>query len=290
MRVLACLVVLSLLLATGACRRGEVREDGDPPVATRAPPETALQPFLAGAWRSEANRARDAWRHPAQTLAFFGVEPTHRVVEITPGAGWYSEILAPYLRERGHYTAAVLDPARLVNEGSRPFYQRLNEGLAARFAADPERYDRAEVLAFDPAAPFLGPPVSADRVLTFRNVHNWVSGGYQAQMFEAFFEVLRPGGVLGVVEHRALPGSELAAVQASGYIPEEAVIAMALRAGFVLEARSEINANPADDRQHPNGVWTLPPTLRVPEGEDPAGYRAIGESDRMTLRFVKPGT
>lgn len=231
-----------------------------------------LAAAIAGPWRGDANRARDLHRHPYQTLQFFGVGSRARVIEISPGAGWYSEILAPYLRLSGTYIAA--------NAGSA-------SALRARFAADPARYDRAQLIEYDGKAPMLGAPGSADMVLTFRNVHNWVAGDNADAYFKAFHDVLKPGGVLGVVDHRARPGTPLETMKKSGYLTEDLVIALATRAGFRLDARSEINANPKDDADHPNGVWTLPPTNRHDKADD-AKYRAIGESDRMTLRFVKP--
>src|SRR5690606_17337310 len=161
-----------------------------------------------------------------------------------------------------------------------------NQKLRDKLAAAPELYGNATLVEVDPAAPRIGEPGSADLVLTFRNVHNWLGGGQAEGMFQAFHDVLKPGGVLGVVEHRAAAGSE--ASPDSGYVSEQAVIDLATAAGFELAEKSEINANPADTADHPNGVWTLPPSSRVPEGEDPAKYSAIGESDRMTLKFVKP--
>ena len=148
-------------------------------------------------------------------------------------------------------------------------------------------YDRVELKPIHPLAPELGEPNSADAVLTFRNVHNWVAAGTAQAYFDAFFAALKPGGTLGVVDHRAKPGTDLETMKSSGYLTEQLVIDYATKAGFVLDARSEVNANPKDDTRHPNGVWTLPPTNRH-DAEDDAMYRAIGESDRMTLRFVKP--
>lgn len=259
----------------------------DAPATTAAEPapDAALQAAIAGPWRDPANVARDRYRHPGQTLAFFGIRPDMTVVEITPGGGWYSEILAPYLREQGRYVAAVVDPQAVAEGPGRDYQQRARDGLEKKFAAAPEQYDRASFVAFDPKAPVFGPPGSADLVLTFRNVHNWRMGGQAEGMFKGFFEVLRPGGVLGVVEHRA--AADVPADDRSGYVGQAQVIALAEAAGFVFDGSSEVNANPADTRDHPNGVWTLPPTNR----HDPADrekYQAIGESDRMTLRFVKP--
>lgn len=246
----------------------------------------AIEAAVAGDWRDPAYVTRDRYRHPAGTLAFFGVEPTDTVVEITPGGGWYAEILAPLLRDDGRYVAAVWDDAI----PDQPAYRyRLNDALRAKFTAAPAVYGSPEVRLFDPASPSFGPAASADVVLTFRNAHNWVGDGTAPAYFAAFFDVLAPGGTLGVVDHRAKPGTSAEVMATSGYLTEELVVALATDAGFVLEARSEVNANPADTADHPKGVWTLPPT-NSHDAEDAAKYRAIGESDRMTLRFRKPRT
>ena len=248
---------------------------------TSAVAANAFDGVITGSWRDPANVARDRYRHPAETLAFFGVRPDQTVIEITPSAGWYSELLAPYLRDTGTYVAASAAAAPESGAGKR------NATLRAKFAADPARYDRVQWHEFDGKAPVLGAAGSADAVLTFRNVHNWVAGGTEAVYFKAFFDVLKPGGALGVVDHRARPGTGLDAMKKSGYLTEALVIEAAQAAGFVLEARSEVNANPKDDTDHPNGVWTLPPVNRHDAADD-AMYKAIGESDRMTLRFRKP--
>jgi predicted methyltransferase len=260
----------------------------DQPTDALVPPTSAsdytaaqLDQVIAGDWRPPAQRARDAYRHPKATLEFFEVRPDQTVIEITPGGGWYAQILAPLLRDNGHYVAAEKKPA--ADEEAR------NDDNALRklFAAHPAQFDRASIVAFDPQAPAFGPAASADRVLTFRNVHNWTMDGTAPAMFKAFFAVLKPGGVLGVVDHRADDGVTLEQVKGSGYLPVDYVVKLATDAGFVLDASSEINANPKDDHDHPKGVWTLPPTLALGE-QDKAKYQAIGESDRMTLRFVKP--
>lgn len=245
-------------------------------------PDPLLDAALGGSWRSPANVARDQYRHPRETLTFFGIETGQTVIEITPGAGWYAEILAPWLADG--YIAAVVDPAALPAGSGRTYQDTARGRLEARFAASPAQFSRARIVAYDPAAPVLGAPGSADAVLTFRNVHNWRSAGQAEGMFKAFHAVLKPGGVLGVVEHRAR--ADVPADDKSGYVGQAQVIAMAEAAGFRLDASSEINANPRDDRDHPNGVWTLPPTNRH-DAEDRQQYQAIGESDRMTLRFVK---
>ena len=244
----------------------------------------ALDAALKGDWRDPKNAARDIYRHPKETLSFFGITPTQTVVEITPGGGWYSEVLAPYLKANGQYVAAVVDPAA-ASEKSRNYYQRGLDGLQKKFTDGPAQFDKATVVKYDPAAPVFGSAGSADVVLTFRNVHNWRSAKQAEGMFKGFFAALKPGGVLGVVEHRA--NKDVAADDDSGYVSEAQVIALAEAAGFRLDAKSEVNANPKDTKDYANGVWTLPPTNQHPEAER-ARYQAIGESDRMTLRFVKP--
>ncbi len=278
-RFRACALALALVMGAPVAHAAT-------PAATAAVPtaDAALQAAIAGSWRDPANVARDEFRHPGQTLAFFGIRPDMTVVEITPGGGWYTEILAPYLRDGGRYIAAVVDP-ETVTQG-RDYQQRSREGLEKKLAASPAQYGKAQVVAFDPQAPVLGPAGSADLVLTFRNVHNWRGGQSRAPgMFKAFYEVLKPGGVLGVVEHRA--AADVPEDDRSGYVGQAQVIALAEAAGFRLDASSEINANPRDTRDHANGVWTLPPVNRHDESER-ARYQAIGESDRMTLRFIKP--
>ena len=261
----------------------------DQPADALVPPTSAsdftasqLDDVLAGSWRSASNRARDVYRHPKATLQFFGVRPDQTVIEITPGGGWYSEILAPLVRDNGRYVAAIQEPVGPDAEAARD-----KSVLRRKFAGNVTEYGNAEFIEFDPKAPAFGAPNSADMVLTFRNVHNWAMADTAPAMFKAFFAVLRPGGVLGVVDHRAADGVTLAATMDSGYLPTSYVVKLATAAGFVLDGSSEINANPKDTRDYPKGVWTLPPTLALGD-KDRAKYLAIGESDRMTLRFVKP--
>lgn len=238
---------------------------------------TTITQMVAGDWRSPENRLRDRYRHPAETLAFFQLRPGAHVIEITPGAGWYSEILAPLLKQQGVYTAAV-------PQGSTPEKQANNSKLRDKFNADGQHYGAARIVEFDANAPVFGPPASADIVLTFRNVHNWVKAGNAAAYFKALHAVLKPGGILGVEDHRAAAGTALDIN--SGYLPEDEVIKLATAAGFRLDARSEINANPKDSKDYPKGVWTLPPVLVLGE-QDRDKYLAIGESDRFTLRFIR---
>lgn len=254
--------------------------------ATATPASNAaLDQAIAGSWRTPANVLRDKYRHPQQTLSFFQLKPNQTVIEITPGGGWYSEILAPYLRDQGHYIAAVVDPSSLPAGGGRDYQQRNFDSLKKKFEAAPAQYDKAQMVPYTPTTPSFGAPASADLVLTFRNVHNWRKAGQAEGMFKGFYNVLKPGGVLGVVEHRA--GKDVPADDDTGYVGVAQVIALAEAAGFKLDEQSEVNANPRDTKDHPNGVWTLPPSNQH-DAKDDAKYQAIGESDRMTLRFVKP--
>jgi len=245
--------------------------------------DTLLRAALAGAHRSDANRARDGARHPAETLRFFGLQPGQTVVEIAPGGGWFTEILAPCLRERGQLFAAHYardDPA----EGRR----KARAAFEAKLAREPALYDRVQVGTLPETGDFtdIAPPGGADLVLTFRNVHNWIEAGHLDDSLRAFARVLKPGGVLGVEEHRAPPGTPLERIKASGYVTEALMTERAAAAGFELAARSEVNANPRDTKDHPHGVWSLPPTLRGGDA-DRARFLAIGESDRFTHRYIK---
>ncbi|WNG30172.1 class I SAM-dependent methyltransferase [Cystobacter fuscus] len=282
-RVLLTAVIPTLLLS--GCASTTAATPTERPASTATPPTVAaLDEALSGSWRDPQNVARDVHRHPKQTLGFFGVTPDQTVIEITPGRGWYSEILAPYLREKGHYVAAVWDDAI---PGQPKYRYESNQKLREKFAGNATVYGTPDVRVFDPSKPDFGAAGSADTVLTFRNAHNWVSDGTAPAYFKAFYDVLKPGGTLGVVDHRAKPGTDLEVMKKSGYLTEELVIELAKGAGFVLADRSEINANPKDTADHPNGVWTLPPSNRH-DAADEAKYQAIGESDRMTLRFTKP--
>jgi len=254
------------------------------PVHAAEPVETLLDQAIAGSHRADTNRARDRYRHPKETLLFFGLRPDMTVVEISPGGGWYAEILAPVLRERGAYIAASVaheDPA------TERWQRQSREEFVERFTKQPAVFGNVRVTSFKaPRYVDIAPKGSADLVLTFRNVHNWSAAGSDEASFKAFFDALKPGSTLGVVEHRANPGTPLEQMIKTGYMTEAYVIALAEKAGFRFAARSEVNANPKDTKDHPDGVWSLPPTLRGFLGKDK--FRAIGESDRMTLRFLKP--
>lgn len=299
-RLLLAVLIPGLLVACNQATEPTAATDGETAAADAAPaaesasdpaadpaanPAATLQAAIAGDWRDPENVLRDKYRHPLETLQFFGLQPEQTVVEITPGGGWYAEILAPYLREDGQYIAAVVDPMALPEGGGRDYQAKSKTGLESMFTSLPAQYDRARVVAFDPADPVFGEPASADLVVTFRNVHNWRMADQAQGYFEGFYEVLKPGGTLGVVEHRA--DGAVADDDKSGYVGQDQVIALAEDAGFDLVEKSEINANPLDTKDHPNGVWTLPPANNH-EAADDAKYQAIGESDRMTLRFRKP--
>jgi predicted methyltransferase len=244
-----------------------------------------VEKWMKGEHRAPGHAARNSYRHPRGTLNFFGLEPSMRVVEVWPSGGWYLEILAPLLRDSGtYYAAGFALTAKRTPEWRKKVQRELNEKLAER----PDLYDRVVVTELSiPERTEMAPPGTADLVLTFRNVHNWMKGDYAPAMFDAMFAALRPGGTLGVVEHRAKKGTSRARMIETGYVTEAQVRRLAKDAGFRFVEASKVNANPKDTTDHPAGVWTLPPTLRLGE-QGRAKYLAIGESDRMTLRFVRP--
>lgn len=262
-----------------ACDRGEPAPAGfvDP-----------LDAAVAGAWRPASDRARDAWRHPAETLRFFGLQPAQTVAEFWPGAGWYTAILAPYLKVAGGRLIAVqVDPA--AGGADAELVGRFRE----RFS-NARVFGRPMIAAFGPETPPPAPADSVDLVLFLRNLHNWMSAGLAEKAFADAHVILRAGGVLGVEQHRAALDAPQDPLAASGYVQQAYVRRLAEEAGFAFDGASEINANPADNREHPFGVWTLPPVRRAslpgtpPDPAfDHAPYEAIGESDRMTLRFRK---
>lgn len=251
-----------------------------PPAASQQLPEQQASPLdsaLGAPTRTPANVARDKYRHPKETLSFFGVSPAQSVVELWPGGGWYTEILAPYLAGSGALT--VVPPAG-----------RNDERIRTKIASDPA-YGKVQVTTFTAGQPTSIADGSADVVLTFRNVHSWLGGDAPIadQVFAEAFRMLKPGGTLGVVEHRLPESADEALQMSSGYVKVSTVQTLAEKAGFRLVASSEINANPKDTKDHPEGVWTLPPTLELGD-KDREKYLAIGESDRMTLKFVKPAS
>ena len=253
--------------------------------------DTALARAVASQARPAEDRARDGSRHPVDSLTFWGVKPGQTIIEVSPGGGYWTEILAPYAAAtKGRYVAGVADLANpKISEGAR----KGRADFEARFT-NSARYGKVEYVGFGATSGPLGAPGSADMVLTARNIHNWLwNPGMLAKVMKDFNAVLKPGGVLAIEEHRADPRPQVPDAR-DGYVAEATVIAAAEAAGFRLAARSDINANPKDTKDHPFGVWTLPPTRRsaAPGAQpapdfDRARYDAIGESDRMTLRFVK---
>lgn len=270
-------------LALAACGK-----KGGAPVTGYKRPQTVAE-AVAGEWRLPEDSARDASRHPLQSLEFWGLKPGMTVVEFWPGAGWYTDILAPFLAgTKGQLYAAHVEPLDDLRRQAVEAYQR-------KLADRKRLYGEVTVTAFGPTSGPVAPAGTADMALFLRNIHNWMAAGTVDKAFRDAFAALKPGGVLGVEEHRANPGEVQDALAANGYVQQDYVIQLAKEAGFALDAKSEINANPKDDKDHPFGVWTLPPTRAsaprgqpAQEGFDHAPYDAVGESDRMTLRFKKP--
>ena len=246
--------------------------------ALAAEGDAKLRSIIDGSHRPAEAKVRDKYRHPAETLTFFGLKDNMTVVELWPSAGWYTQILAPYLRGTGKYYAAATDSPPGGGSG------RYDADMQKLLAGNPNLYDKVIVTVLSPGKKEIAPAGSADMVLTFRNIHNWTRQGIDKQVFEEAFRVLKPGGILGVVEHRSDPHPT---GTPAGYVAEKDAIALVESAGFKLVAKSEVNANPKDTKDYPKGVWTLPPNYA--EGEkDKAKYAAIGESDRFTLKFQKP--
>lgn len=241
-----------------------------------------LDAAIAGDQRPAAEKARDVWRHPKQTLLFFGLKPDMTVIELAPGGGWYTAVLAPVLRDHGQLIEAV-PPA----DSHSAFMRRMAQTFSARMKADPAVYGHVKTVPFAPPARVdLGPENSVDMVVTFRNTHDWLNNGSLDKVFTAAYKVLKPGGIFGVTDHRARPNADAKqSAKQLHRIPEDYLIELGLNTGFRLAGVSEINANPKDD--HVVNVHHLPPDLRGPESEH-AKMKAIGESDRMTLKFVKP--
>jgi len=274
--------------ALAACGPRKAREKAAPDKPT------TIAAAVAGPWRVPADRARDTWRHPAESLAFWGLKPGQTVVEFWPGSGWYTDIIAPFLAATG----GTLYAANLqLTQPSDDAARGIVEAYRRRLEANPKLYGKVEITAFGPTSGPVAPANSADLVLFLRNLHNWMAAGIAEKAFRDAFAALKPGGALGVEEHRADPGGVPDVLATNGYVQQAYVVQLAQEAGFVLAAASEINANPKDTKDHPFGVWTLPPVRRSSVRGQPADpdfdhtpYDAIGESDRMTLRFVKPSS
>ena len=277
------------LVAVAGCGRRE--ETAEPPPEPTGPPKGSLEWAVEGPWRAQ-DRDRDLWRHPMETLRFFGLQPRMTVIDFWPGSGWYTEILAPYLAEGGgKYIAAGFQ----TGPGADPAQVALMAAFQERFTKDRALYGDIELSALGPTSGPVAPAGTADLVLFMRNIHAWMAAGIAEKAFSDAWAALRPGGVLGVEQHRLGPEEDQDPAAANGYVQEAFVRQLAAEAGFAFVAASEINANERDTKDHPFGVDTLPPMrLTAPRGSPPdptfdrAKYDEIGESDRMTLRFRKP--
>jgi predicted methyltransferase len=259
----------ALLLAT-SCLAGPLAAHADP----------ALDQAIGSTFRTKRFVARDTMRHPAAELTFFGLRPKATVVEIWPGGGYWSEILAPYLHGFGTYYVALPD-------SPDPDDQKEAAAFRAKVDADRPAFGRIVLTGLGHGHTDIAPPGSADFVLTFRNVHNWMYEGDADEMFAAFYRALKPGGILGVEEHRGRADKPQDPKAENGYVRQDYTIALARKAGFVLAGSSEIDANPRDTKEWPKGVWTLPPTFALGD-KDRAKYAAIGEADNFVLKFQKP--
>jgi predicted methyltransferase len=251
--------------------------------STRETTSMALDNVLAGEHRSEENRARDRYRHPKETLLFFGIRLEMSVLEVWPEPGWYTEIIAPLVKQKGKYYAGVIAP----DPNSRYVSERL-DAYRQKLAARPDLYGSVAVVTFPSDGGDVVPPGSLDMVVTFRNIHNWMARDTASKAFATMYKALKPGGVLGVVEHRGDPAAAQDPKAKSGYVNEDYAIRLIEAQGFKLVAKSQVNANPKDTKDYEQGVWTLPPTYRLGD-KDREKYAEIGESDRFTLKFVKPG-
>jgi len=267
----ALAVIAGALLVTGCAT-----------TSTRQMTAQGLDRSLAGEQRSQENRARDRYRHPKETLLFFGIRPQMSVLEVWPEPGWYTEVIAPLVADKGKYTAAVIEP----DPQSKYVTQRL-EAYNQKLASRPDLYSHVAVVTFPSNGGDAVAAGSVDMVLTFRNIHNWMARDTASQAFATMYKALRPGGVLGVVEHRGNPAVAQDPKAKSGYVNEDYAIRLIEAQGFRLAGKSQINANPRDTKDYEQGVWTLPPTYRLAD-QDRDKYAQIGESDRFTLKFVKP--
>jgi predicted methyltransferase len=270
--VLAATVMSSIAIAASA-----------PTGQTSGADLAKLKAVVDGDQRSAANKARDKYRHPVETLAFFNIRPNMTVVELWPFGGWYTEILAPYVKGKGTYYAAAMDPASNQSED-----KKYNAELKALLDAHPDLYSEVKWSVLTSGKYDIAPAGSADLVVTFRNIHNWVWAGNEKDVFAAAFRALKPGGILGVEEHRNNdPNAK--PKRGEAYVGEDYAIGLIESVGFKLAGRSNINSNPKDTKDYPQGVWTLPPSFALGD-KDRAKYAAIGESDRFTLKFVKPAS
>lgn len=283
---------LAALVAACGRREAAPKTSEETPPEPEGPPEGSLEWAIEGSWRSEDDRERDAWRHPFETLRFFDLQPRMTVADFWPGSGWYTEILAPYLARNGGRYVAVNVQGGL---GADPVQARLVRAYEEKFGGNPRLYGMIEFDDFGPTSGPVSEPGSADLVLFMSRIHYWMAAGIAEKAFADAYAVLKPGGVLGIEQHRLSPEKDQDPIAASGYVQEGFIRQLAAEAGFAFVASSEINANERDSKDHPFGVDTLPPMrLTAPQGQDPnpdfdrSKYDDIGESDRMTLKFRKP--
>ena len=276
-RIIARAIALICLLNIGGLITGCTTTTGG-----REPTASALDAILAGSQRSAADRGRDPYQHPKETLLFFGIRPHTRILQVWPESGWYTEIIAPLVRGHGRYYAGVIAP----DPGSR-FLQARLANYRRLLASRPDLYGAVKVVPFPLDGADVLPPGSAGMVVSFRDLHEWMALGNAPQALATIYRVLAPGGVFGIVDNRGNPALPQDPLAKSGYVRQDYAIRMIEAAGFKLVAASEVNANPRDTKNYPAGVWTLPPDYRL-GNIDRAQYQAIGESDRFTLKFVKP--
>ena len=265
-------IVLSTLIMALAASLGHA--------SPQAPADPGLAKAVSSSQRTASFVARDAARHPVEKLTFFGLRPDANVVELWPGGGYWTEILAPYLAPRGHYTVALPVPGNKEEDETVAHWR-------ARIAPQAARFGTIHESALGAGHFDIAPPASADLVLTFRNLHNWMEGGYAAEALAGCFRALKPGGILGIEAHRGRTDKAQDPQAKSGYVREDYAINLAKQAGFEFVASSEIDANPKDTKDYPQGVWTLPPTLTLGD-KDRAKYVEIGEADNFVLKFRKP--
>lgn len=242
-----------------------------------------LSKIITSKQRTAKYAERDNYRNPLKTLSFFGIKDNMTVAEISPGGGWYTEILAPYLKDNGKYIAAGFDPHAKIE-----YYRKSAKKFAEKIKADPERFGKVKIAIMQPPEKLnFAKDNSLDMVVSFRNTHNWHSRGYSTDVYSTIFKALKPGGIFGLVQHRAGDKYPTDTSGKFGYLKQSDVIKLAEKVGFKLVEKSEINANPKDEKNYEKGVWTLPPSYRMGD-KDREKFKAIGESDRMTLKFVKP--
>ena len=281
-RTSSILTALSVMCFSFLSLNANAGSDAELATGSKLPTGVVLNQAIAGEHRSAKNKARDNQRHPKETLMFFGIKPGMKVLEILPGGGWYTEILAPTLKDQGQLTVASFGA-----DNPSDYLRNVHNRYIAKLESNPDIYGQVKTEVFEDEGYLVNVASgSQDMVLTFRNSHNWIRFGGIEQAYKSFSRVLKKGGVLGIVQHRAATGSDVKQAAEKGYVPEAYLIELVESMGFKLVAKSEINGNAKDSKNHPSGVWSLPPSFRDKDSSRER-YQAMGESDRMTLRFVK---